>query len=164
MSESRKIIEIPAYRAVGMKWDGAYSEISSLKQMIQTMSERVQDIPQALNPHLQLGLSYHLRPDGFIHYSVYEVEREAEIPEGMIEFNMPRQTYVKVHHHKGKDIGLTYAHIREWFKTSPYVPYREKGVTYFDELPIKHEHYPKDRDINDPHFHILIPIVKKSRL
>lgn len=27
--------------------------------------------------------------------------------------------------------------------------------------PIKHEHYPVDRDPNDPHFDIYIPIVKK---
>ncbi|GGF23731.1 hypothetical protein GCM10010954_23210 [Halobacillus andaensis] len=163
MLESKKIIEIPAYRAVGMKWDGAYTEISSLKEMIQTMSERVQEIPQVLYPHIQLGLSYHLRPDGFVHYSVYEVERGAETPEGMVEINVPRHTYVKVHHHKGQDIGQSYANIRDWFKASNYAPYREKGVTYYDELPIKHEHYPKERNINDPHFDILIPIIKERK-
>lgn len=156
-----EIIQWPAYRAVGLRWDGSWDEISELKNIIHTMSKRVDELGHALNPHVQLGLSYHLRPDGFVHYSVYEVNEQQPIPEGMIEIRIPAYTYLKTHH-QGGNIGETYQNIMEWMKDSDYAPYSEPGVTYYDkQLPIKHEWYPADRDNNDPHFDILIPIVMK---
>lgn len=29
----------------------------------------------------------------------------------------------------------------KWIEESDYIPYREEGVEYYDELPIKHERY-----------------------
>jgi predicted transcriptional regulator YdeE len=157
------IIELPAYRAIGLKWDGAYTEIPNLKKIIYTMQERVSELELAVNPEMQLGLSYHLRPDGFVHYSVYEVNAEQEIPEGMEEILVPQMHYFKIHHQKGSDIGHTYIKIHQWMKENrEYKPYVESGPEYFDDLPIKHERYPHDRDLNDPHFYILIPVKKEK--
>ncbi|MFO1446208.1 AraC family transcriptional regulator [Bacillus sp. Bva_UNVM-123] len=157
-----EIVEIPAYRGIGLRWDGAYTEISSLKELINQMSSRVGELEDAVDPKLQLGLSYHVRSDGFVHYSVYEVSEEQQIPNEMIEINIPKMTYLMIKHNKGQDIGETYGKIYQWFKENDYLPYKETNVEYYDDLPIKHERYPNDRDLNDPHFDIFIPITKKS--
>lgn len=56
---SYKIVKRDAYRAVGMKWEGPWSEILQLKHVIETMSERVEELTYAVEPNIQLGLSYH---------------------------------------------------------------------------------------------------------
>ena len=157
-----RIVTKPAYRAIGLKWDGAWSEISDLKRIIHTVSERLGELNHAVSPNIQLGFSYHLRPDGFVHYSAYEVSDEQKVPAGMIEIKVPEQTYIVTQHNKGENIGETYQNIITWLANSEYAPYKEPGVKYYDELPIKHERYPADRDKEDPHFEILIPVVKRD--
>jgi predicted transcriptional regulator YdeE len=156
-----EMLKLPAYRAVGLKWEGTYFELPSLKQVIHEMSTRVTELKGVKHQDIQLGLSYHWRHDGFVHYSVYEVEEDQVIPAGMTEIKVPAMSYLKVHHPKGKNIGDTYTEIYQWFKDSDYTPYRENDVDYYDELPIKHERYPRDRDINNPHFEIFIPLIEK---
>ncbi|MFS0824771.1 GyrI-like domain-containing protein [Bacillus sp. 1P02SD] len=160
---SYEIITLPGYRAVGLKWEGTFSEIvPNLKNVIGQMEERAIELDDKLNPHVQLGLSYHVIENGFAHYAVYEVSDSQEIPDGMIEIKVPQLTYVKTTHHKGEDIQKTYTDLHEWLFDSDYSAYRETGVVYYDPyMPIKHEHYPLDRDPSDPHFDIFIPIVKK---
>lgn len=160
-SFSYEIVEIPAYRGIGLKWEGPYTEGSTLKELITSMSDRVGELDHAINPKMQLGLSYHLRPDGFVHYSVYEVSEEQQLPEGMVEINVPQMTYLTTHHRKDQIIGQTYDEIYQWLKENDYEPLRESDVEYYDRLPIKHERYPHDRDVNHPHFDIFIPISKK---
>ncbi|UFT99578.1 GyrI-like domain-containing protein [Radiobacillus kanasensis] len=157
-----EIMVKPGYRALGLKWDGAYSEIPSLKETISKVFSRRKELEHAVEPDVQLGLSYHLRPDGFVHYSVYEVSEEQSIPEGMVEIRVPEMTYLITHHEKGQDIGQTYMGIAEWLKESDYKPFQESDKEYFDSLPIKHERYPDDRDLTDPHFDILIPVVERT--
>jgi predicted transcriptional regulator YdeE len=157
-----EIIIIPAYRAIGLKWEGPYNEVVNLKKVIDEMSGRVKELEYAVQPEIQLGLSYHLRPDGFVHYSVYEVDGEQQIPVGMVDIHVPEMTCLKVHHNKGQNIGQTYSNIHQWVKENDYVPYVELGVEYYDDLPIKYERYPSERDLQDPHFDILIPIVLKK--
>ncbi|WP_164669769.1 GyrI-like domain-containing protein [Virgibacillus doumboii] len=157
-----EIVTKPAYRGVGLKWDGSYEEVSTLKKVIDRMSNRAGELDNAVDPQTQLGLSYHLRPDGFVHYSVFEVNDEQHIPDGMVEIHVPEMTYLVVHHEKGQDIGGTYDKIFKWIKESDYIPYEEPNVDYHDPIPIKHERYPMDRDLNDPYFDILIPIEKKQ--
>lgn len=160
---SYEIVSLLAYRAVGLKWEGTFSEIvPDLKNIIQQMEDRANELEFKMNPNIQLGLSYHVIENGFAHYSVYEVSEEQEIPEGMIEIKVPEWTYVKTKHYKGKDISKTYTNLHQWLFDSDYTTYREDGVAYYDPyMPIKHEYYPVDRDRNDPHFEIYLPIVKK---
>ncbi|RFB12699.1 AraC family transcriptional regulator [Bacillus sp. HNG] len=160
---SYEIITLPGYRAVGLKWEGTFSEIvPNLKNVIRQMEERANELDDKLNPHVQLGLSYHVIENGFVHYAVYEVSDSQDIPDGMIEIKVPQLTYVKTTHHKGEDIQKTYTDLHEWLFDSDYTAFREPGVVYYDPyMPIKHEHYPLDRDPSDPHFDIFIPIVKK---
>ncbi|MEH7379122.1 GyrI-like domain-containing protein [Bacillus sp. JJ1533] len=158
-----EIVTLPGYRAVGLKWEGTFSEIvPKLKNVIRQIEERANELDDKLNPHVQLGLSYHVIENGFVHYAVYEVSNSQEIPDGMIEIKVPQLTYVKTTHHKGEDIQKTYTDLHEWLFDSDYTAFREPGVVYYDSyMPIKHEHYPVERDPSDPHFDIYIPIVKK---
>jgi predicted transcriptional regulator YdeE len=157
-----EIVTIPSYRAMGLKWEGSYAEVPKLKEVILQMSNRVNELRFVKNPETQLGLSYHLRSDGFVHYSVFEVDNQQELPSGMVQITVPEMTYLKVTHPKGRDIGATYTEIYQWFKECDYRPLKEKGIEYYDDLPIKHERYPVDRDLEDPHFDILIPVLQKS--
>ncbi len=158
-----KILTLPAYRAVGLKWEGTFSEIvPNLKKVIQQSIDRADELEHKVIPSVQLGLSYHVVENGFAHYAVYEVNEEQVIPDGMIEIRIPEWMYVKTTHNKGKDIQKTYTDLHQWLFDSDYTAYREVGVDYYDPyMPIKHEYYPVDGDPNDPHFDIYIPIVKK---
>ncbi|WP_173917189.1 GyrI-like domain-containing protein [Halobacillus sp. Marseille-Q1614] len=157
-----KIANLPGYRGIGLRWEGPYTEIHSLKKVISSMNKRVNELPLSVDPEVQLGLSYHIRPDGFVHYSVFEVEGKQQIPEDMVEIVVPALTYLLTSHKKGQNIGSTYERIYEWLQKSDYVPYAEPEVEYYDKLPIKYERYPANRDLEDPHFDILIPIMKSA--
>ncbi|QQK80086.1 GyrI-like domain-containing protein [Salicibibacter cibi] len=154
-----EIKKLPAYRAMGIKCDVAFTEIETIKEGIQHSIKRVEEFDYAVNPDVRLGLSYHLRPDGFVYYSAYEVQDEQALLEGMAEVNVPEMTYL-VTKHKGGSIENTYGKIIDWLKASEYVPFTEQDVEYYDELPIKHEKHPSDSDTSDPHFEIFIPIVR----
>ncbi|MEH7387681.1 GyrI-like domain-containing protein [Bacillus sp. JJ1521] len=158
-----EIITLPSYRAVGLKWEGTFSEIvPNLKNVIRQIEERANELEYKVNPNVQLGLSYHVIENGFVHYAVYEVSEEQEIPNGMIEIRVPELTYLKTTHKKGEDIQETYTDLHKWLFDSDYTAFREVGVDYYDPyMPIKHEHNPVDSDPSDPHFDIFIPIVKK---
>lgn len=159
MKSSRYTVKkLPAYRAIGLKWEGAYSEVAQLKEVINEMSQRIDELKNPLDRNTQLGLSYHLRPDGFVHYSLFEVNEFEDIPSGMVEFYVPELTYVITHHQKGENIGKSYTDIGIWINEMNYIPYVDPSKAYYDPLPIKHERYPRDRDLSDPHFDILIPI------
>jgi predicted transcriptional regulator YdeE len=158
-----ELVKLPAYKAIGLKWEGPYTEVSSLKEVIAEMSNRVGELAYVVESEVQLGLSYHLRPDGFVHYSVFRVQEQQEVPDGMVDIRVAEMTYLKVSHEKGQDIGHTYTKIYQWFKQNDYIPFMESGVDYYDDLPIKHERYPVNRDLNDPHFEILIPVHKSVK-
>ncbi|WP_053218612.1 GyrI-like domain-containing protein [Virgibacillus senegalensis] len=157
-----EIVTLPEYRAVGLKWQGTFDEIvPGLKKVIQQMGERAGELEEKVNPLVQLGLSYHVIENGFIHYAVYEVSKDQEIPGGMVEIKIPEMTYVKTSHHKGEDVSETYSDLHRWLFQSDYNALRENDMIYYDPyMPIKHEHYPVDSDPEDPHFDIYIPIVK----
>jgi len=158
-----EIVTVPTFRAIGLKWEGTFSEIiPNLKNVIQQMEDRADELEDKLNPNIQLGLSYHVIENGFRHYSMYEVSDKQKIPNGMIEIHVPEWMYVKTIHHKGEDVAETYTNLHQWLVNSDYTAFRVEGVDYYDPyMPIKHEYYPVDRDPNDPHFDIYLPIVNK---
>ncbi|WP_235600041.1 GyrI-like domain-containing protein [Alkalihalobacillus trypoxylicola] len=155
------ILTLPSYRAMGMKWTGKYENVKQLKEIIDYMEQKGKELKYAIKPDIQLGLSYHVIPDGFEHYSVFEVSDEQPLLEGLVELHVPELTYLITEHLKGEDIGKTYDEIASVLKDSEYIPYKAPAIEYFDSLPIKHERYPVNRDKSDPQFQILIPIMKK---
>lgn len=161
--ENYKIVKKPSYRAVGLKWEGTFQEVPKLKEVINEMSKRVKELDHLVNPkpNVQLGLSYHVVENGFAHYSVFEVTEEQKVPNGMVEIHVPEWEYMYTKHIKGEDIVQTYNRLHQWLHDSDYQALREEHVTYYDPyMPIKHEYYPINSDPNNPHFDILIPVMK----
>ncbi|GAB2557343.1 GyrI-like domain-containing protein [Gracilibacillus alcaliphilus] len=154
-----EIKQIPAYRAMGLRGDISFQHIEAIADLIHTSITRVDELQYVVNKEVRLGLSYHLRPDGFTYYSVYEVQKSQPLLEGMVDIHVPEMTYF-VTSHQGGSVEATYQQIMEWFKESEYIPLREEGITYFDELPIKHDIHHRTSNPNDPHFEIRIPITK----
>lgn len=144
---------LPAYRAMGLKCDVSFTEIETIEGVIENSISRAKEFEYPVDSEVRLGLSYHLRPDGFTYYSVYEVQDEQQLLDNMVEINIPEMAYLVVKH-KGESIEDTYEKIMKWIKESDYMPFREKGVVYYDELPIKHERYSS----GESDFEILIPI------
>lgn len=151
---NHQIKKLPAYRAMGLKCDVSFTEMEVIKDTVQSSMSRVGELEYAINKDIRLGLSYHLRPDGFVYYSVYEVQEQQQLPEDMVEINIPEMTYL-VTKHKDGSIEETYLKIMEWIRDNEYKVFKESGVDYYDELPIKYE-----KHINESPFEILIPIVK----
>lgn len=154
-----EIKKLPAYRAMGFKCDVSFTEIETIKDVIQDSMRRVDTLEYAVNKNIRLGLSYHLRPDGFVYYSVYEVQETQRLPEGMVEINIPEMTYL-VTNHTGGSIEETYLNIMEWINESDYKVFKEQGIQYYDELPIKHERHINHVDVSNLPFEICIPIEK----
>ncbi len=159
-----QIVEKPAYHAVGMKWKGTFQEAGEggVRKTINLMKGRMDEILQITHPDILLGLSYHDIPGGFSHYSVFEVSKVNQIPEGMISKTVPSFTYLRVKHHSKQSINQTYRNIAAWLKNSDYVSYRDPNIIYYDDfLPIKHEAYNLENiDSNDHEYDIMIPVVK----
>lgn len=49
-----RIVTRPAYRAVGMKWEGTFQEVPELKKVIHQMRQRVDELEHAVNRDVQL--------------------------------------------------------------------------------------------------------------
>lgn len=157
-----EIKEIPACRAMGIKCDVSFDEIETIKNVIQTLESRVHELPYAINKEIRWGLSYHLRPDGFTYYSVYEVTDQQQLPDNMVEVNIPKMTYLTTKY-EGGSIEEIYIKMKNWVDESQeeYKLFTEVDVTYYDELPIKFEKHTQYSDPNQLHFEVFIPLVKR---
>ena len=156
-----ELIKLSGYRAIGLKWEGKYSEIEpGLKNVIQQMEERAHELDFRVSPSVRLGLSYHVIEDGFVYYAVYEVSDKQEIPDGMVEILVPELTYLKTTHKSGGDIQDTYLELGKWIQINNYTPFKQPGVTYYDKyMPIKHEYYAIDSNKEYIQYDIYIPIL-----
>lgn len=146
---------IPRYRAMGLKCDVSFTDFERIKDTVESSINRLNEFDYVVNPETRLGLSYHLRSDGFTHYSVFKVTDEQPLLDGMVEINVPEMTYL-ITEHTGDNIESTYHNILKWIEESEYTPYKEQGVEYFDDLPIKHESFIE----GSTNFEIRIPITK----
>jgi predicted transcriptional regulator YdeE len=96
-----EIKKLPAFRAMGLKCDISFTEITTIQDVIQSSISRVDALEFAVNKGIRLGLSYHLRPDGFVYYSAYEVREEQQLPVDMIEIHVPEMTYLAAKYNGG---------------------------------------------------------------
>ncbi|MGR9049580.1 GyrI-like domain-containing protein [Halobacillus faecis] len=150
------IVALPAFKVRGRKWEGSYEQVPVLKEVIKKVETEIVEI-NPVDPNYQWGLSVHTIENGFVHFSGFEVEGARSLG-AYEEMNVPHHTYLNVHHPKGREIGETYASIYQWFREGNAKPYLDPETNYYDGLPLKFEKYPVDRDFDDPHFDIYIPI------
>lgn len=155
-SDDVTIVEKPAVQTVGMKWEGTFAEAGAggIRQVIQQMHERRQEIQHVSDPDTLLGLSYHVTEEGFTHYSVLPVSAVHEIPEGMVSISVPALSYARLEHRKGQNIDRSYERIFAWIEEQGYKK-APGDLTHCEEYPIDQDPYSED-----PEFNILIPILK----
>lgn len=154
------LVNLPKTRTIGMRWEGTWKEINSLRRVIRKMAQRVDELDGALSPKEHIGLSYHDKNNGFVHYSVFAVDENQTVPEGMIEWMIPESFYVHVTHPKNESIGNTYNALYEWILKSKYQLKLASDIKYYDPLPIKYEIYERGLPISRSKTEIYIPIVE----
>lgn len=159
---SYEIVEKPAYRAMGLKTEVMYNNVSGLQKALHSMKNRINEFQFMLDASTQLGLSYHLHPNGYVHYAAFKVDARQPLLKGMVELHIPAFTYVKTRHRFKQEISKTYQALEEYLSQSPYSPYTDKQTAYFNSLPIKHESYSIENEHEVEAFDIWIPVKKKE--
>lgn len=143
-----------SFVAVGFQWEGTFAEAGAgaIRALQQEFKDRLHEIQHRVHSDILLGLSNHIAGDRFTHYCVVEVEKEDEIPEGMISIHIPTHTYARCEHKSGNSIEQNYTNIFTWIEKQGYRLNKET-ITHFEQ-------YPMWQDVNskDPEFVIMIPI------
>lgn len=159
-----RIVKKPSFQVTCLKWEGGFRQAAKgrIRDTIKEFIDRGEEVKNPKDTSRMWGLSYHTMPDGFTHYTGYEVEGEAELPDGMEAVIVPEYTYAVYPHRKGQDIGSSYAHLSHWIEENGYEPYKEEDLPDYDPLPMKFELYNYENILSQvPEFDIYIPVTKK---
>jgi len=89
-----KMISRPAFTVVGMKYRGK-NEHGEIPKLWGEFMPREGGIKQKVNPHICYGVmgNYDEGSGEFDYVAGFEVESAADVPEGMVRWNMPEQSY-----------------------------------------------------------------------
>lgn len=153
-----KVIQKPAFQAVGMKWEGTFEQANAgeIRHVMKRMQKRAGEIKHKRNEETLLGISFDVGPDGFTYYVAFEVERVEEIPQGMEHVQVPAMTYASCSHDQGEQVEQSYRNIYRWLEEQGYEPNRD-GVEHLEAYPIE-----QDPLHDKPYFQINIPIKPKA--
>ena len=118
------------------------------------MNRRMNEVDHVIQSENLIGLSYNAQSgnERFTHYSVVEVLKISNIPEGMVAISIPETTFVRTKHQKGQDIQASYQKIYQWIAEKGYVALTE-GLTHLEIYPAHQDSYSDDLQ-----FTIMIPI------
>ncbi len=158
--QSAELISKEAATMIGLKWEGTFAEAGAggIRKVQTEFKRRLHEIKNMMHPDELLGLSYHMTETGFVHYVAVQVDDVASpnVPEGMVQFEVPAHDYVKYIHIKGESIESSYHLIYAWIE--------EQGLCLSNEPLTHYEVYPMKQDSNDhePEFNIFVPVNKKS--
>lgn len=89
-----KIISHAAFTVVGVQYHGK-NENDEIPQMWQAFGPRVKEIKKIANPHVAYGICDNMDHSSgeFDYVAGFEVEDTADIPEGMVHWDVPEGTY-----------------------------------------------------------------------
>jgi len=89
-----KIATRPAFTIVGMLYRGK-NEKGEIPQMWDEFISRADEIKRKVNPHVAYGVidNFDMRSGEFDYVAGFEVESIADIPEGMVSWEVPEGTY-----------------------------------------------------------------------
>ena len=136
-----RITSKPAFTVVGLKYHGK-NENEEIPQLWQKMGPRFSEITDVLDEEVCYGVCHNLDEGTgeFDYLAVLEVSGDGEVPDGMVRWEIPEQTYA-VFECTLPTIGQTFDYIHKtWFPQSNYK--RAPGP----EL----ERYDEDFDPNNP--------------
>ena len=150
MSMEPKIVAKPAFTVVGMKYRGE-NKNDEIGQMWREFLPRIKEIKHMIKNGLSYGVCSDLEDtDVFEYVAGMEVERAADIPEGMVSWTVPEQKYA-VFACTLPTLHAAYEHaFQAWLPQSGY----ERGDSYDFEL------YDRtfDGEVEDSELYIYIPI------
>lgn len=89
-----KIVTRPAFTVVGLAYYGK-NEHEEIPQLWQEFGKRYHEIQHAVNQEVGYGVCDHvdLNTGQFDYLAGVEVSRAADLPEGMVHWEIPEQTY-----------------------------------------------------------------------
>ena len=92
--EEPKIVTKPALTVIGMKYRGK-NEHDEIPQLWGKFMSRDGEIKDKLNPHICYGVEDNFDDTSgeFDYVAAFEVGAEAGVPEGMVKWDVPAQTY-----------------------------------------------------------------------
>lgn len=145
-----KIVTKPAFTVVGMKYRGE-NKNNEIAQMWQEFIPRIKEIKHMIKNDLSYGVCSDLEETEVFEYVAgMEVERAADIPEGMVSWTVPEQKYA-VFACTLPTLHAAYEHaFQTWLPQSGYV----RGDSFDFEL------YDEEFDpaVEDSQMYIYIPI------
>ncbi len=154
-----RLKEQNSIRVAGHVFEVKWQDIKTLKYNIdQTMAQllKYKQTIDFVNPAQHIGISQHIVSDGFIYFIGLEVKPQSVIPEDFETFVVPKGLVLYVKHITLEKISEAYDALHKWLEDSEYTVYKASGVTYYDPLPIKYEHYNKANGTLE----IRIPVLK----
>jgi AraC family transcriptional regulator len=151
--EEPKITSKPAFSVVGMKYRGK-NEQNEVPQLWDQFMTREGEIKEKLDPNVCYGVmdNFDENSGEFDYVAAFEVEGEVEIPEGMVKWEVPEQTYAV--------FTCTLPTIREAYQYAykSWLP----GSGYQRAADPEFELYGQDFDHRDPNspMYLYIPVKK----
>ena len=148
-----KIVSLPAFTVVGVHYHGK-NENYEIKQMWDDFGPRMHEIRHIVDKHACFGISANVdeQTHEFDYFAAFEVHSSADIPEGMVSFDVPAATYA-VFHTTLPGIGETFDHAYcNWLPQSGYQATGGPDLELYGE-----EFDPSDPDST---FELYIPISK----
>ena len=115
-----QIIKRSAFHVVGLKYRGR-NENQEIPQLWREYGARWEDIQHVLNPEIAYGVMDNYDPGcgEFDYVAAMEVERIEDVPEGMVGWEVPAQTYAIFPCTLPK-IREAYDDAQRWLSESPY--------------------------------------------
>ncbi len=148
-----KISNRPAFTVVGMKYRGK-NENKEIPQLWQKFKPRMDEVKHKVNPHVCYGVmdNFDMKSGEFDYVAGFEVKSTADVPEDMVCWEVPEQTYA-VFPCTLPNIVEAFRHVcKEWLPQSGYQ--RTDGP----EFELYDENFQPDEGKLD--MYIYIPIKK----
>lgn len=114
------MLEKEEIKVVGISWNGTYSQLNTIPELIDVMKNRMGEVPNQTNESIFIA-PFHSRETELTCYVTTPVETLENVPEGMVGFTIPRKNYVCTSH-KGslEEIENTYQQMLEWMQEYGY--------------------------------------------
>jgi AraC family transcriptional regulator len=145
-----KIVTKPAFTVVGTLYHGK-NQNNEIPQMWEEFLPRVKEIKHMVAPPLAYGVCGSLDDDGeFDYVAGFEVDSVAGIPQGMVSWEVPEQSYA-VFPCTLKTIHETYQYaFKSWLPESDYQAGDGPDFEFYDE-----NFNPEEED---PELYIYVPV------
>lgn len=154
---SDKIIEMDGFSCVGVKWQGTYeqAEKGELKTLQEEFKRRISQGKGEGSLASVYGLARGNDGKGFIYYYLAKKEEDAQVPEGMVEVEIPSGLYAYAD--ADGNVKEVYTELYKWIEENGY----EAGRKEVSSLEV----YPFDYDALSelPRLKVYIPVREKQK-